>query len=71
MAGDYIPECTRRVFLKYYTPSGENQMYFWSKADREAYLGAMNGTLSTYLGILGKEIRKNENLRVNIQRFIP
>jgi hypothetical protein len=40
-AGKYIPICTRRVFLKYYTESGDQQLQFWSKQDREAYLAAM------------------------------
>ena len=51
--GDYIPICTRRVFLKYYTESGDQQLQFWSKQDREAYLVAMfseqHGTLTRYL----------------------
>lgn len=54
--GDYIPICTRRVFLKYYTPSGENQLHFWGKADRDAYIEAMNATLRPYLSIINKQI---------------
>lgn len=54
--GDYIPICTRRVFLKYYTPSGENQLHFWGKADRDAYVEAMNATLKPYLSIINKQI---------------
>ena len=27
-AGQYIPFCTRMVFLKYYTPSADNQLHF-------------------------------------------
>ena len=27
--GQYIPFCTKMVFLKYYTPSAENQLHFW------------------------------------------
>ncbi len=54
--GDYIPICTRRVFLKYYTPSGENQLHFWGKADRDAYIEAMNVTLKPYLSIINKQI---------------
>ena len=47
--GEYIPFCTRNVFLKYYTPSEECQLYFWSMADRKAYVDAINGTLKDYL----------------------
>lgn len=54
--GDYIPICTRRVFLKYYTPSGENQLHFWGKADRDAYVKAMNEILKPYLSIINKQI---------------
>lgn len=47
--GQYIPFCTKMVFLKYYTPSSDNQLHFWGQADRIAYLKAMNETLSSYL----------------------
>lgn len=47
--GEYIPICTRRVFLKYYTGSGDQQLQFWSKQDRAAYLGAMTEVLAPYL----------------------
>ena len=40
-AGQYIPFCTRMVFLKYYTPSADNQLHFWGHADRVAYIEAM------------------------------
>jgi len=53
---DYIPECTRRVFLKYYTPSESNQLHFWGKADREAYISEMDKMLRNYLTIIQKEI---------------
>ncbi|MDR2084090.1 MAG: DUF262 domain-containing protein [Bacteroidales bacterium] len=48
-AGDYIPECTRRVFLKYYTQSQSNQLYFWGEDDRKAYIEAINKVLEKYL----------------------
>ena len=54
--GDYIPICTRRVFLEYYTSSGETQLHFWGKADRDAYIEAMNATLKPYLSIINKQI---------------
>ena len=47
--GQYIPFCTKMVFLKYYTPSGENQLHFWGQADRIAYIKAMNDVLKSYL----------------------
>ena len=48
-AGQYIPFCTRMVFLKYYTPSVDNQLHFWGHADRVAYVDAMNTVLVNYL----------------------
>jgi len=47
--GSYIPACTRNVFLKYYTPTGDQQLHFWSAADREAYLKAIEETVGPYL----------------------
>ena len=41
--GEYIPVCTRRVFLKYYTKSSDHQLHFWSDQDRTAYLDAIIG----------------------------
>ena len=48
-AGQYIPFCTRMVFLKYYTPSADSQLHFWGHADRIAYVEAMNTVLMNYL----------------------
>ena len=39
--GAYIPICTRKVFLKYYTNADAQQIHFWSTQDREAYLEAI------------------------------
>lgn len=47
--GAFIPFCTRMVFLKYYTLSAENQLHFWGKDDRDAYVNEMNIVLGTYL----------------------
>lgn len=47
--GSYIPVCTRNVFLKYYTDSADQQLHFWSRADREAYFAAMAGVIGVYL----------------------
>lgn len=48
-AGQYIPFCTKMVFLKYYTPSSDNQLHFWGQADRIAYIQAINTVLKDYL----------------------
>ena len=48
-AGKYIPFCTKMVFLKYYTPSKDNQIHFWGQADRVAYVDAINKVLEQYL----------------------
>ena len=48
-AGEYIPLCTKRVFLKYYNKE-KNQLDFWGKDDREAYIKAINDILGKYLG---------------------
>ena len=47
--GKYIPFCTKMVFLKYYTPSENNQIHFWGQADRVAYVNAINSVLKEYL----------------------
>lgn len=47
--GQYIPFCTKMVFLKYYTPSEDNQLHFWGQADRIAYIEAINTVLVDYL----------------------
>ncbi len=47
--GQYIPFCTKMVFLKYYTPSAKNQLHFWGQADRMAYVENINRVLGRYL----------------------
>ena len=47
--GEYIPFCTKMVFLKYYTPSDKTQLHFWGQNDRIAYVEAMNNVLAPYL----------------------
>lgn len=47
--GQYIPFCTKMVFLKYYTPSEESQLHFWGQSDRLAYVNAINTVLGHYL----------------------
>ena len=46
--GDYIPYCTRMVFLKYYTPTPSN-LHSWGADDREAYIKVIEETLKPYL----------------------
>lgn len=48
-AGSYIPVCTRRVFLKFYTTAGGEQLHFWGAADRKAYLKAIEDAVRPYL----------------------
>ncbi|MCR5422632.1 MAG: DUF262 domain-containing protein [Bacilli bacterium] len=58
MKGNFIPFCTKMVFLKYYTSSDVNNIHFWGQADREAYVKAINNVLKNYLSeeiILTKE----------------
>lgn len=52
--GAFIPYCTKMVFLKYYTPSSENQIHFWGQKDREAYIKAMGNMLNPYLVLINK-----------------
>lgn len=47
--GKYIPFCTKMVFLKYYTPSENNQLHFWGQPDRDAYIASINEKLKVYL----------------------
>lgn len=57
--GQYIPFCTKMVFLKYYTPSADNQLHFWGQVDRVAYVNSINTVLKQYLGepmIIEREI---------------
>ena len=53
--GEFIPYCTKMVFLKYYTPSDENQIHFWGQADRRCYLEAMRKVLEPYIVLINKD----------------
>lgn len=46
--GEFIPVCTRNVFLKYYSKD-PSQIHYWSESDREDYLQEIKNTLSKYL----------------------
>lgn len=49
--GEFIPLCTMRVFLKYYTKSQQNQIHCWALQDMQAYVAAINGALKNYLAV--------------------
>lgn len=57
-AGEYVPTCTRNVFMKYYS-SSDTKLHFWSEEDRKDYIEAMNCVLFDYIEkkIGDKEIR--------------
>lgn len=48
-AGEYVPVCTRNVFLKYYADADAQQPHFWSDKDKASYLNAIRSTLKQYL----------------------
>ena len=48
-AGHFIPPCTRRAFLKYYTESREQQLQLWGSPDRNAYRKVIAEVVSPYL----------------------
>ncbi|MBK6532957.1 MAG: DUF262 domain-containing protein [Deltaproteobacteria bacterium] len=48
-AGAFLPICTRRVFLKYYTAADAQQVHFWGAQDRADYLDAMLDVVKPYL----------------------
>lgn len=45
--GDFIPVCTRNVFLKYYS-NNPSQIQYWSEQDRQDYLLAIKDKLSVF-----------------------
>ena len=58
--GDYIPICTRNVFLKYYTGADAQQIHFWSPQDKESYINAIISTLKK-ASYLKPEEKKNDS----------
>ncbi len=46
---EYIPICTLRVFMKYYSSSVSGQLYLWGEADRKGYIADMNKVMAPYL----------------------
>lgn len=49
--GQFIPYCTKMVFMKYYSSDKQNSisLNFWGQKDREAYVAKMNEVLKDYL----------------------
>jgi hypothetical protein len=47
--GEYVPVCTRNVFLKYYSGADAQQPHFWSEADKCSYLKEIRDRLQPYL----------------------
>lgn len=58
MAKSYVPLCTQRVFLKSYTPTDKNQLFFWGEADREAYIKEIKRVVAPYLPSLSRQVPK-------------
>ena len=54
--GDYIPTCTKNVFMKYYS-SSDTKLHFWADEDRRCYIEAMNNVLYHYEYLEGEKIR--------------
>ena len=46
--GDFIPVCTRNVFLKYYSED-VSQIHYWSGSDRKNYLDSINKMLGEFI----------------------
>ena len=47
--GEYIPFCTKMVFLKYYTKGENSNFSFWSPDDRKDYLDNIFRVIGKYL----------------------
>lgn len=54
--GDYIPTCTKNVFMKYYS-SSDTKLHFWADEDRRCYIEAINNVLYHYEYLKGEKIR--------------
>lgn len=55
-AGDYIPICTKNVFMKYYS-SSDTKLHYWSVEDRRCYIKAMNEILYYHKDVKDEEIK--------------
>lgn len=61
--GHFVPVCTRRIFMKYYSSEGGlASNSFWTMADRESYYQALQQGLQPYLSInyIGDDVNGNE-----------
>lgn len=49
--GQFIPYCTKMVFMKYYSSEKQDSVsfHFWGESDRVAYIAKMNEVLKPYL----------------------
>lgn len=56
--GEFIPVCTRNVFLKYYS-TDPSQIRYWSETDRNDYLNAIKATLAPYIQF--EDVVRGEN----------
>lgn len=45
--GEFIPICTRNVFLKYYSKD-PSQIHYWSESDRKDYYNTIKTTIAPY-----------------------
>lgn len=59
-SGEFIPPCTRRVFLKYYTDDDSQQLHYWSQADQAAYVDAALELLAPYLAAESTHPERNQ-----------
>ena len=54
--GDYIPICTKNVFMKYFS-SSDTKLHFWSEEDRKCYIQAINDVLYNHIDIDNQKIK--------------
>ena len=47
--GEFIPICTKNVFLKYYSKD-ISKLYFWKDKDRKEYLKEIGSVIKNFLG---------------------
>lgn len=47
--GTFIPLCTKNVFLKYYSMSGDTNLHFWELDDQKAYVDEIGEVLKPYI----------------------
>ena len=52
--GEFVPVCTRNVFLKYYSED-PSQIHYWSESDRRDYLNTIKNTIAPYFDMEEEE----------------